>query len=53
MNTRQYPRTLNEAFPKTADYASSVTRFDRRDSFTYTASGIAAVALLLILFVWG
>lgn len=26
MNTRQFPRTLNEAFPRSADYASSVER---------------------------
>lgn len=26
MNTRQYPRTLNQAFPKTADYASAIER---------------------------
>jgi hypothetical protein len=51
MNTRQYPRTLNEAFPKTADYASSVTRYDRRDLWDYAWCGAGAVALLLILFV--
>jgi hypothetical protein len=53
MNTRKHPRTLNEAFTKTADYASSVTRYDRRDSFNYVVCGIAAVSLLLILFIWG
>jgi hypothetical protein len=53
MNTRKHPRTINEAFQRTADYASSVTRYDRRDSFDYTVSGIAAVALLLVLFIWG
>ena len=53
MNTRQYPPTVHDGYQNTADYASSVTRFDRRDSFTYVASGLAAVALLLILFVWG
>lgn len=26
MQTRQYPRTLNEAFPNTADYASAIER---------------------------
>lgn len=26
MNTRTYPRTLNQAFPKTADYAASIER---------------------------
>jgi hypothetical protein len=53
MNTRKHPRTINEAFTKTADYASSVTRYDRRDSFDHTVSGIAAVALLLVLLIWG
>lgn len=53
MNTRKHPRSLNDAFPHTADYASSVTRYDRRDSFTYVASGIAAVSLILILLIWG
>ena len=27
MNTRRYPRTLGEAFPHSADYASSITRY--------------------------
>lgn len=26
MNCRTYPRTLNEAFPRTADYAASIER---------------------------
>jgi hypothetical protein len=26
MNTRKYPRTMNEAFPKTAEYACSIDR---------------------------
>lgn len=26
MNTRKYPRTLNEAFPHGADYASAIER---------------------------
>jgi hypothetical protein len=52
MNTRKHPRTINEAFQHTADYASSVTRY-KRDSFDYTVCGIAAVSLLLILFIWG
>jgi len=53
MNTRKHPLTINEGFQNTADYASSVTRYDRRDSFDYTVCGIAAVALLLVLFIWG
>jgi hypothetical protein len=26
MNTRKYPRTMNEAFPRTVEYASSIDR---------------------------
>ena len=26
MNTRKYPRTMNEAFPRTAEYACAVDR---------------------------
>lgn len=26
MNTRKFPRTLNEAFPRGADYASAIER---------------------------
>lgn len=26
MNTRKYPRTLNEAFPRTAEYACTIER---------------------------
>lgn len=26
MNTRSYPRTLNEAFPRTADYGCAIER---------------------------
>lgn len=26
MNTRQYPRTLHQAFPKTADYGCAIER---------------------------
>lgn len=26
MNTRKYPRTLNEAFPRTAEYACAIDR---------------------------
>lgn len=51
MNTRQYPRTLNEAFPKTADYACAVER--RREEFRWTPIRVAlcityAVALIAL-----
>jgi hypothetical protein len=53
MNTRTYPRTLNEAFPKTADYASAVTRFDRQDKVSMTACAVGVVAFICILMLWG
>ena len=53
MNTRTYPRTLNEEFPRTADYASSVTRYDRQDKVSMTACAVAVVSLVCILLVWG
>lgn len=53
MNTRTFPRTLNQAFPKTADYASSVTRYDRQDKVSMTACAVACVLLVCILLVWG
>jgi hypothetical protein len=53
MSTRKYPRTMNEAFPHTADYASAVERPHRHDSIVMVACAIAAVSLVCILFVWG
>lgn len=55
MNTRQYPRTLNQAFPKTADYASAIER--RRPEFRWTPIRIAlavtyAAALIALGVVW-
>ena len=46
MNTRQFPRTLNEAFPKTADYASALTRTrpaDRAVNWTLFAAVIVVI----------
>lgn len=49
MNTRRYPRTLNEAFPQTPEYASSVERpFDREDRIVMWGCVLTAVACLLI-----
>ena len=43
MHTRRYPRTLDEAFPRSADYACAVER--PRPSI---APGIAWCALIVI-----
>lgn len=31
MNTRKYPRTMNEAFPRGTEYAASIERTRRAD----------------------
>jgi len=49
MNTRMYPRTLNEAFPKTADYACSVERpFDRQDRIVLKACAFVALVWIIV-----
>ena len=54
MNTRTYPRTLNEAFPRTVEYACAVERpSDRADRIVMWGCGIAAIALLLVLLLEG
>lgn len=54
MNTRRYPRTLNEAFPKTPDYACAIER-DRR-FYDETSAGHRFVTRLcavgLVAVVW-
>ena len=41
--TRKYPRTTNEAFPNTAEYAQAIERCD-----THAGSGLFEFILLLI-----
>ena len=41
--TRRYPRTMNEAFPNTAEYAQAIERCD-----THAGSGLFEFILLLI-----
>jgi hypothetical protein len=41
--TRKYPRTMNEAFPNTAEYAQAIERCD-----THAGSGLFEFILLLI-----
>lgn len=41
--TRKYPRTMNEAFPNTPEYAESIERCD-----THAGSGLFEFILLLI-----
>ena len=47
MNTRSYPRTLNEAFPKTADYASAITRKRPADRAVNWTLFIGAIVVIL------
>ncbi len=43
MNTRRYPRTLNEAFPRTAEYGCAIERTTR---FNY---GLNARVIMVVL----
>ena len=55
--TRTYPRTLNEAFPKTADYANAIEgphQYDRLPSadriiLKVCAVGFVAVAVMALI----
>jgi hypothetical protein len=53
MNTRKYPRTMNEAFHNTADYACSIERQAEADSIVTAASIVAIFAMLIIIAIWG
>ena len=44
--TRKYPRTMNEAFPNTPEYAQAIERCD-----THAGSGLFEFILLLIVLV--
>ena len=46
MNTRTYPRTLNEAFPNTAEYGAAIER--PAPMFARSPLASAAVAIVLI-----
>lgn len=41
--TRKYPRTMNEAFPNSPEYAQAIERYD-----THAGSGLFEFILLLI-----
>lgn len=45
MNTRTYPRTLNEAFPRTAAYGAAIERPAPLFARTRWASAAVAVAM--------
>jgi len=42
--TRKYPRTTNEAFPNSPEYAQAIERYD-----THAGSGLFEFILLLII----
>lgn len=46
MNTRKYPRTMNEAFPKTVEYASSIDRPTRYALRTWPRILVAAAVCI-------
>ena len=52
MNTRRFPRTMNEAFPRTAAYANAFERHDDHSDLIVliacAACGIALVCFAVI-----
>ena len=47
MNTRQFPRTTNEAFPKTANYGCAIERTRPADRAVNWALFVGAIAVIL------
>lgn len=50
MNTRKYPRTMNEAFPRTPEYAASLERSSRHRLSTWPRMLGAACLVLLVMY---
>ena len=51
MNSRTYPRTLNQAFPKTANYGCSIERARPADrAVNWTLAAAVIVIILAICF---
>jgi len=52
MNTRRYPRTMNEAFPYGPEYGCAITRYKHAGATfkDYAAAIIIGVALAALLF---
>ena len=46
MNTRKYPRTINEAFPRTVEYASALERPARYSLRTWPRVLVAIVVCI-------
>jgi hypothetical protein len=51
MNTRQYPRTMNEAFPRTADYACALERSRSYPTSWWACMAVIAVVTFILLVV--
>jgi hypothetical protein len=51
MNSRKFPRTLDEAFPKTAEYGCAIERphryFEQQDRIVMWACVVGAAAVVL------
>lgn len=50
MNTRKYPRTINEAFPRTVEYAASLERSSRHRLNTWPRMLGAACFVLIAMY---
>lgn len=48
MNPRKYPRTMNEAFPRTVEYASAIERPARYSLRTWPRVILAIVCCVVI-----
>lgn len=47
MNTRRFPRTMNEAFPFGPEYGCSITRYERFDGHRLIVPVCLACALFV------
>lgn len=53
MNTRKFPRTMQQAFGPYTDHRIYEPEMHKSDRIATTASALALVALLASLFIWG
>ena len=55
MNTRKFPRTMQQAFGPHTDHRiyEPVEPMHRHDKIVTSACGLALVALLAAIFIWG
>lgn len=47
MNSRKYPRTMNEAFPFGPEYGCSITRYEKLDGHNYIVGACLLCAVIV------